>query len=100
MERKPATLEQIAIAYLLYYATGEGATVFIALGASAKHAELHFRSNVPEYFHPGMTVKRWMDSTEELETIKTFVPAQVIDQMTQNPPGTTEHFSVTHWNLS
>lgn len=100
MESKPATLEQLAIAYCLYYGTGEGATIFIALDTSKQHVELNFRSNVPERFHRGMKVYRWQEMTEELEMIKTFVPAQVIDLMTDHPPGTTEHFSVTHWNFS
>ena len=100
MERKTVTLEQIAIAYCLYYATGEGCSIYIAVGSSRKHAEFHFRQNAPEYFHIGMVVRDWLEWTEELEMIKTFVPAQVIDLITDHPPGTTEHFSVTHWNLS
>lgn len=100
MERKTVTLEQIAIAYCFYYATGEGCSIYIAVGSSRKHAEFHFRQNAPEYFHIGMLVRNWLESTEELEMIKTFVPTQVIDLITDHPPGTTEHFSVTHWNLS
>lgn len=100
MERKTVTLEQIGIAYCLYYATGEGCSIYIAVGSSRRHAECHFRQHVPEYFHRGMLVRDWLETTEELEMIKTFVPEQVIDLITDHPPGTTEHFSLTHWNLS
>lgn len=100
MERNSVTVDQIAIAYCLYYATGEGASIYIAVGSSKRHAEFHFRRSAPEYFHIGMVVRGWLETTEELEMIKTFVPAQVINLITDHPPGTTEHFSVTHWNLS
>lgn len=100
MERENVRLDQVGIAYCFYYATGEGSSIYIAVGSSRKHAECLFRERVPEYFHRGMIVRDWLETTEELEMIKTFVPAQVIDLITDHPPGTTEHFSLTHWNLS
>lgn len=100
MARKTITLEQIGIAYCLHHATGEGVTIYIAVGSSRKHAEFHFRRCAPEDIHRGMVVRGWLDTQDELETIKTFVPAQVINVITDHPPGTTEHYSVTHWNLS
>lgn len=63
MERKTVTLEQIAIAYCLYYASGEGCSIYIAVGSSRKHAEFHFRQNAPEYFQIGMVVRDWLEWT-------------------------------------
>lgn len=100
MERENVTLDQVGIAYCFYYATGEGCSIYVAVGSSKRHAEFHFKRNVPEHFHRGMVVRDWLETTEELDMIKTFVPAQVIDLITDHPPGTTEHFSLTHWNLS
>lgn len=91
---------QIAIAYGIYYATGEGMTVFIALAASAQHAERIYRESVDEYFHPCMAITQWGDSSEDLEFVKPHVPAAVIELLAENPPGSTEHFCRTHWNLS
>lgn len=70
---------QIAIAYGIYYATGEGMTIFVALAASPQHAERIYRESVDQYFHPCMAIAQWGDSSE---------------------PASTEYFCRTHWNLS
>ena len=93
-------LEDVAIAYCLYGAIGEGVTIFVAAGTSKSHAELHFLANVPKYFHPGLTINLWTESSIELDEVKKLVPQAALELLSKNPPGTTEHFSVTHYNLS
>ena len=93
-------LEQIVVAYSAYYATGEGVTIHIAIGGSENHAVGHFRENVPDYFQAGLKIRSWTDEDDEFESVKEFVPPTVIDLLTSNPKGSTEWFSVTHYNLS
>ena len=88
------------VAYSLYYATGEGVTIFVAIGSSANHAEKVFRDKVPKYFHAGLQVFRWDDASSEFDEVKRYSPQPVIDLLAGNPRGTTEHFSHTHYNLS
>jgi hypothetical protein len=93
-------LKNVAIAYCLYGAIGEGVTIFVAVGTSKSHAELQFLANVPKHFHPGLTIKLWTESSIELDEVKNLVPKTALELLSRNPPGTTEHFSVTHYNLS
>ena len=93
-------ISQAYVAFSLYYATGEGVTIFVAMGSSAKHAEKVFREKVPEYFHAGLQVFRWDDVSSELDEVKRYIPQPVIELLATNPRGTTEHFSHTHYNLS
>lgn len=91
---------QIAITYGIYYATGEGMTIFVALAASNQHAERIYRESVDEYFHPCMAIAQWGDSSEDLDLVKRHVPLAVIELLAKNPPASTEYFCRTHWNLS
>ena len=93
-------INQAFVAFSLYYATGEGVTIFVAIGSSANHAEKVYRENVPEYFHAGLQVFRWDDASSEFDEVKRYIPQSVIELLSGNPRGTTEHFSHTHYNLS
>ncbi|MGH8051527.1 MAG: hypothetical protein ACREPB_12780 [Arenimonas sp.] len=90
-------LDEVHIAYCHYYATGEGVSIFIALGGSYKHAESIFKKHVPEYFHLGLVIRPISLKEEEVER---FLPLPVLDLFATNPSGTTEYFSTVHYNLS
>lgn len=89
------------VAYCIYYATGEGVTVFIALGGSSNHAEKIFKDNAPEYFHRGMEMHEMgTDPSEQAAAAIGMIPARVLEIFDSNPPGTTDWFSMLHYNLS
>ena len=92
--------DQIAVAYGIYYATGEGMTIFVALAASPQHAERIYLESVDVYFHPCMAIAQWGDSSEDLDVVKPHVPSAVIELLAKNPPASAEYFCRTHWNLS
>lgn len=84
-----------------YFATGEGMTVWIALGGSPEHAEQVFRAHVPAYFQQGMTVARLSDpELADARTTRRFVPDAILELIEGNPPGSTTYFSRLHFNLS
>lgn len=58
---------KFGLAYCSYFATGEGHTVFIAIGNTKEAAETIFKKNVDEYFHRGMEL------TEGQGDLKTVV---------------------------
>lgn len=92
------------VAYCYYYATGEGVTVSIAIGGSARHAESLFKERAHEFFHPGMVVIPLDGSAapeqEDAKYVLGLIPGPVLDQMRKNPPGSTEYFSELHYNLT
>lgn len=88
------------IAYSFYYATGEGVTVFIALGGSPEHTEQLFRARVPEYFQAGMKLCPLDNAAEDVVRIKAMVAGSVLELFERHPPGTTEYFSHLHYNFA
>lgn len=85
------------VAYCQYFATGEGVTIFIAMGGSYSHAENMFKRHVPEYFYPGLVIQP-VDSA--IEGMEGLLPLPVLELLAKHPRGTTEYFSTTHYNLS
>lgn len=93
-------INQAHVAFSLYYATGEGVTIFVVMGSSANHAENVFREKVPEFFHAGLQVFSWDEASSQFDEVKRYIPQPVIELLTTNPKGTTEYFSHTHYNLA
>ena len=91
MNRKPY------IAYLDYYATGEGRTILIAVGSTAKQANAIYDNNVHEYFKGNATVVHFNKAPEH---IAKFVPEIALNVFEKNPPGITDFFTTLHFNLS
>ena len=94
------TLDQVHIAYCEYFATGEGVSVFIALGGSYSHAESVFKKHVPDYYHVGLIVHPLVLPRNGGEQIIGLLPQPLLDLFSTNPDGTTEYFSTVHYNLS
>lgn len=92
--------DEAHIAYCQYFATGEGVSIFIALGGSYNHAESVFKKHVPEYYHPGVIIHSLELRREGMEQISPLLPQSVLDLMINNPNGTTDYFSIVHYNLS
>lgn len=93
-------INQAVVAFSLYYATGEGVTLFVVIGSSANHADTVFRDKVPEYFHPGLQTFRWDDPSPDFDEVRRYIPQPVLELLAKNPSFTTEHFSHLHYNLS
>ncbi|ODS64307.1 MAG: hypothetical protein ABS41_03345 [Arenimonas sp. SCN 70-307] len=93
-------VNEAVVAFSLYYATGEGVTLFVVIGSSVNHAEKVFRDKVPDYYHPGLTTFRWDDPSPDFVEVKRYIPQPVLELLAKNPRGTTEHFSHMHYNLS
>ena len=92
-------LEEIHIAYLIYFATGEGVSIFVAVGSGYVEAERVFKRNVPEYFHVGMKVQPRASEDVEMAYVIKLLPKAVLKLFKRNPPRTTEYFSIVHYNL-
>jgi hypothetical protein len=91
---------KLHIAFARYFATGEGVSIFIAVGGSYALAEDIFRKNVPEYFYPCMKVEPVESQDEEVLLITALLPEAILKIFSDNLPGSTEYFSKVHYNLS
>lgn len=101
--KPPATTTKanpVHAAYCRYFATGEGATVLVALASSAEHARTLFLDSAPEYFHRGLEVLPVADLESEAAWLHGWFPQPVIDAIATRPPGTTELFFRYHSNLA
>jgi len=93
-------MDEVHVAYVRYYATGEGVRIFVAVGSGYVKTERLFKVNVPEYFQGGMEVKPLDSEDVKMAQINDFLPQAVVKLFTENPPRTTEYFSTLHYNLS
>lgn len=94
-------LAKCHIAYAEYGATGEGATVMVALGGSATHAENLFRSTFDQFFHIGMVVAPLNEIPEDdAPRILRFVPAVAVDLIEENLPGQADYYCQLDCNMS
>ncbi len=90
----------VHVAYVRYFATGEGVRIFLAVGKGYVKTERLFKINVPEYFHAGMVVKPLDSEDVKMAQVSDLLPESVLKLFTKNPPRTTEYFSTVHYNLS
>lgn len=93
-------MDEVHVAYVRYFATGEGVRIFLAVGNGYVKTERHFKVNVPEYFHPGMEVKPLNSKDVEMALVTDLLPQAVVKLFTQDSPRTAEYFSTVHYNLS
>ncbi len=93
-------LDEVYIAYVRHFATGEGVRIFVAVGGGFVEAERLFKINVPEYFHVGLKVHALDSEDVEIAQVIDLLPQAVLKLFTENPSGTTEYFSTVHYNLS
>ena len=95
-------MEKCYVAYLHYYATGEGVTIIFAIGGTPEQAKSYFNARAPEYFRGDVDVASLASTTSEpgLEIIREMVPESVKRILTKNPPGTTQYYSELHYNLA
>jgi len=93
-------MDEVHVAYVRYYATGEGVRIFVAVGKGYFKTERLFKVNVPKYFHGGMEVKPLDSEDVRMAQINDFLPQAVLKLFTESPPRTTEYFSTLHYNLS
>lgn len=89
------------VAYCVYAATGEGSTIVLAVGGSARHAEKIFKQRTDEFFHVDMEIVP-LDDTERIgiEAVTKMIPPYALTELLTNPPGTTEYYSHLHFNLA
>jgi len=93
-------MDEVHVAYVRYYATGEGVSIFVAVGCGYVKTEHIFKVNVPECFHAGMEVKPLDSEDVKMAQVMDLLPHAVVKLFTQSPPRTTEYFSTVHYNLS
>lgn len=93
-------MDEVHVAYVKYYATGEGVRIFVAVGSGFVKTERLFKVNVPEYFQVGMEVKPLDSEDVNLALVIDLLPQAVVKLFTENPRRTTEYFSTVHFNLS
>ena len=81
------------ISYMIYYATGEGVTSYVAVGGSHTHVENVLKKRIDEYFHRGVqTVPLDRKMNEEARSMLARVPDDVKDSLRQIPRGSVELF--------
>ncbi|GAA0724737.1 hypothetical protein [Dokdonella soli] len=89
------------IAFINYFATGEGVTILIAAGGSSEHAKNVFNRHAPEYFRGGVEVARLNDAANDrAKRVAEMIPQRMRDLLQRNPIGTTEYYSELHFNLT
>lgn len=95
-------MEKCYVAYLLYYATGEGVTIIFAIGGTPEQAKEYFNARAPDCFRGDVDVAPLASTTNEpaLAKIREMVPESVKRTLTKNPPGTTQYYSELHYNLA
>lgn len=93
-------MDEVHVAYLKYYATGEGVRIFVAVGNGYVKTERLFKVNVPEYFHAGIEVKPLDSEDVKMAQVIDLLPQAVVKLFSENPPRRTEYFSTVHYNLS
>ncbi|HPW33714.1 MAG TPA: hypothetical protein PLF92_12470 [Arenimonas sp.] len=93
-------VDEVHVAYVRYFATGEGVRIFVAVGKGYVTTERLFKVNVPEYFHGGMVVKPLDSEDAKMAQVTDLLPRAVVKLFTESPPRTTEYFSTLHYNLS
>lgn len=93
-------MDEVHVAYVRYYATGEGVRIFVAIGCGHVKTERLFKVNVPEYFHAGMEVKPLDSEDVKMAQVTDLLPQAIVKLFTESPPRTTEYFSTVHYNLS
>ncbi len=92
--------DEVHVAYVRYFATGEGVRIFVAVGRGYAKTERLFKVNVPKYFHAGMEVKPLDSEDVKIAQLIDLLPQAVVKLFTENPLRTTEYFATVHYNLS
>lgn len=95
-------MNECHVAYLEYYATGEGVTTVLAVGSTPEHARLHFNRRAHAYFRDHMTVVPLASAASDpkFATIAKMIPESVRETFARNPPLTTEYYCELHFNLA
>lgn len=93
-------VDEVHVAYVRYFATGEGVRIFVAVGNGYVKTERLFKVNVPEYFHVGMEVKPLDSEDAKMAQLIDLLPQAVVKLFAENPLSTTEYFATVHYNLS
>ena len=87
------------VAFCEYYATGEGVTVFIAVGCSRRHAEELIRQRADPFFHVGIEVKPLDLSDSDGQRIARWIPGPVL-KAAQEGSGGPRYYGEFHLNRS
>lgn len=100
-EESPAAPNPTHVAYCEYYATGEGVTVFVAVGGTESSAKNAFLRHVPDYFHRGLETDVLTDeSFPSTRRMIHWIPQPAIELVAKNPPGTMYYYATLHFNLA
>jgi len=95
-------VEECCIAYCNYSATGEGVTTMLAVGCSPEHAKAVFNQRAADFFQDSMMIACIGNASvdQDIKRLADMVPLTVWQAFERNPFGTTEYFSVLHFNLA
>lgn len=87
-------------AFCDYFATGEGRTVIVAIGATAEEARLLFEENAPAFFAPSMQIEELTQAyVRDSGAVTRWIPAGVIERIASSV-GPLRFYGMFHQNVS
>jgi hypothetical protein len=83
-----------------HFATGEGRTVIVAIGATVEEATILFKEMAPAYFASSMRITELApEDAVDLNAVTRWIPAGVIERIARSD-GPLRFFGMFHQNLS
>ena len=88
------------VSYMIYYATGEGVRVCVAVAGSTHHAESILRGKIDKYFHALIkSAPVEINMAEEVAQVMNWIPQAVQFTLGQIPVGVGDYYAEFYYNL-
>jgi hypothetical protein len=89
------------LSHMIYYATGEGVRLCLAVGGSSYRTERLLKTKLDEYFHKGIVSSQVSAAgDEESVLLANWIPLAVKEILGQIPLGSGDYYADLYYNLS